>query len=135
MKKEHLFKPGQSGNPAGRKPGQTPGAQIRKAIEERRDDILQAVITAAVSGDMSACKMLLDRITPPLKPVAAQIALPVPEGAGLAEQGAAVMRGALSGEISPDIGAQLITALAGYAKVIEIDELTKRIEALENKKP
>lgn len=68
------FKKGTSGNPAGRKPGQTPGAQIRKAIEERKDEIVQAVIQAAVGGDMTACKMLLDRITPPLKPVAAQIA-------------------------------------------------------------
>jgi hypothetical protein len=129
------FKPGESGNYNGRPAGKTAGAQLRKAIEERKDEILQAVIIAAVNGDMTACKMLLDRITPPLKPVAAQIALPVPEGAGLAEQGAAVMKGALSGEISPDIGAQLITALAGYSKIVEVDELTKRIEALENKKP
>jgi hypothetical protein len=129
------FKSGESGNYHGRPAGKTAGAQIRAAIEKRKDDILQAVIDAAVSGDMQACKMLLDRITPPLKPVAAQITLPVPEGAGLAEQGAAVMRGALSGEISPDIGAQLITALAGYAKIVEIDELTKRIEALEKKNP
>jgi hypothetical protein len=66
--KDHLFQPGKSGNPKGRKPGQTPGAQIRKAIEERKDDILQTVINAAVNGDMTACKMLLDRITPSLKP-------------------------------------------------------------------
>jgi hypothetical protein len=135
MKKDHLFKPGQSGNPNGRPPGKTAGAQIRAAIEERKDDILQAVINAAVNGDIQACKILLDRITPPLKPVAAQIALPVPNEAGLAEQGAAVMQGALSGEIPPDIGAQLMTALAGYSKIVEIDELTQRIEALENKKP
>jgi hypothetical protein len=127
------FKPGESGNYNGRPAGKTAGAQIRKAIEERKDEILQAVFTSAVNGDMTACKMLLDRITPPYKPVAAQIALPVPEGAGLAEQGAVVMRGALSGEISPDIGAQLITALAGYSKIVEVDELTRRIEVLERK--
>jgi hypothetical protein len=125
------FKKGTSGNPAGRKPGQTPGAQIRKAIEERKDDILQAVIQAAVGGDMSACKMLLDRITPPLKPVAAQIALSVPEGAGLSEQGATVVTATLSGQIPPDIGSQLITALAAQSKLVEIDDLTKRIEILE----
>jgi hypothetical protein len=134
MKNEHLFKPGQSGNPAGRKPGQTPGAKIRAAIEKRKDEILQAVIEAAIAGDMQACKMLLDRITPPLKPVAAQIALPVPEGAGLSEQGAAVVTAALSGQIPPDIGSQLITALAAQSKIIEIDQLIKRVEALEQDK-
>ncbi|MGZ8923119.1 MAG: DUF5681 domain-containing protein [Methylosarcina sp.] len=127
------FKKGSSGNPAGRQPDQTPGAQIRKAIEERKDEIVQSVIEAAIAGDMQACKMLLDRITPSLKPVAAQIALSVPEGAGLSEQGATVIAAALSGQIPPDIGSQLITALAAQSKIIEIDELTQRIEVLEQK--
>ncbi|MBL1264525.1 DUF5681 domain-containing protein [Methylomicrobium sp. RS1] len=128
------FKSGISGNPAGRPAGKTPGAQIRKAIEKRKDEILQAVIEAAIAGDMQACTMLLDRITPPLKPVAAQIALSVPDGAGLSEQGAAVVTAALSGQIPPDIGSQLITALAAQSKIIEIDQLIKRVEALEQKK-
>jgi mevalonate kinase len=132
MKKEHLFKPGQSGNPAGRKPGQTPGAKIRAAIEKRKDDILQAVIDAAIAGDMQACKMLLDRITPPLKPVAAQIALPVPDGAGLADQGAVVVTAALTGQIPPDIGSQLITALAAQSKIIEMQEMAERLERIEH---
>jgi hypothetical protein len=132
--KDTKFKPGESGNRAGRPAGKTAGAKIRAAIEKRKDEILQAVIDAAIAGDMQACKMLLDRITPSLKPVAAQIALPVPEGAGLSEQGAAVVTAALSGQIPPDIGAQLITALAAQSKIIEIDQLIKRVEALEQDK-
>jgi hypothetical protein len=126
------FKPGKSGNPAGRPAGKTPGAQIRKAIEKRQDEILKAVIDAAIAGDLTACKMLLDRITPPLKPVAAQIALSVPEGAGLSEQGAAVVMAALSGQIPPDIGSQLITALAAQSKIIEMQEMAERLERIEN---
>jgi hypothetical protein len=38
------------------------------------------------------------------------------------------------GQIPPDIGSQLITALANQSRIVEIDELTKRIEILENKK-
>jgi hypothetical protein len=49
----------------------------------------------------------------------------------LAEQGNEIIKATMSGKIPPDIGSQLITALANQAKVIEIDELTKRIEALE----
>ena len=62
------FKKGISGNPAGRPAGKTPGAKLRKAIESKATDILQSVINAAIDGDMVACKMLLDRITPTLKP-------------------------------------------------------------------
>ncbi len=127
------FKPGQSGNPAGRPKGTTAGSKIRKAIDERRDDILKSVINAAVNGDMQACKMLLDRITPPLKPVAANVQLSLPDVAGLAEQGAAVVNATLSGTIPPDVGSQLITALSNQAKLVEVDELVKRVEALEAK--
>jgi len=126
------FKKGTSGNPAGRPAGKTPGAKIRRAIETHADNILQSVIDAAVSGDMTACKMLLDRITPTLKPIAMPINLPV--NGTLAEQGGEVIRASLSGQIPPDIGSQLITALAAQSKIIEIDELTKRIEALEQNK-
>jgi len=76
--------------------------------------------------------MLLDRITPTLKPIAMPINLPV--NGTLAEQGGEVIRASLSGQIPPDIGSQLITALAAQSKIIEIDELTKRIEALEQNK-
>jgi hypothetical protein len=127
------FKKGQSGNVAGRPAGKTPGAKIRKAIEQRADDILQSVIDAAIAGDMTACKMLLDRITPTLKPMAAQINISIPNGAGLAEQGGEIIKATMAGQISPDVGSQLISALAAQTKIIEIDELTRRIEALEEK--
>jgi hypothetical protein len=127
------FKPGQSGNPAGRPAGKTPGAKLRKAIEQRADDILQSLIDAAVGGDTTAAKVLIDKLIPNLKPIAGQVTITLPDGAGLAEQGAAVIQAALNGSIPPDIGSQLITALAAQSKIIEIDELTKRIEALEGK--
>lgn len=126
------FKKGVSGNPTGRPAGKTPGAKLRKAIEAQSASILQSVIDAAINGDMTACKMLLDRITPALKPIAQPICLPV--NGSLAEQGGEVMRATLAGQIPPDIGGQLITALAAQSKIIEITELTLRIEALEAKK-
>ncbi|MGH8549772.1 MAG: DUF5681 domain-containing protein [Methylococcales bacterium] len=55
------FKKGTSGNLHGRPKGKTPGAKIRAAIEKHADDILQAVIAAAIAGDMVAAKILVDR--------------------------------------------------------------------------
>jgi hypothetical protein len=40
----------------------------------------------------------------------------------------------LSGHVPLDVGTQIIAALAHQSKVIEIDELTRRIEALERSK-
>lgn len=124
------FKKGESGNLSGRPRGKTPGAKLRAAIEKDAHLILKSVINAAICGDMAACKMLLDRITPTLKPQALPIRLPV--NGTLAEQGGEIIRATLSGQIPPDVGAQLITALSAQAKVIEIDDLAKRIEALEH---
>jgi hypothetical protein len=125
------FQKGESGNPKGRKPGTTPGAKIRAAIEKHVDDILQTVIDAAKGGDIQAAKVLLDRICPPLKPQAAPVQIPV--GDTLPESGANVVNATLGGAIPPDVGAALIKALAEQGKLVESVDLAKRIEALEEK--
>jgi hypothetical protein len=131
MSKDHLFKPGQSGNPNGRPKDKTPATQIRMAIEARRVDILQAVIDAAIGGDMQACKMLLDRITPTLKPIAQPVTVPIDGDNTLAGQAAKVVSATLSGQIPPDIGSQLITALTGQSRIIEMQEMAERLERIE----
>jgi len=125
------FEKGASGNKQGRIAGQTPGAKLRKAIEAKADDILQAVIDAAILGDMTACKMLLDRITPTLKPQALPINLAVVDG--LAAQGNEIIKATLSGAVPPDIGAQLITALSNQGKLVELQELAERLSRIEKK--
>jgi len=131
MKKEHLFKPGQSGNPKGREPGKTPAAKLRQFITKAMPEILSQLVEQAKAGDVAAAKVLIDRVCPPLKPQALPISLPV--NGSLADQGAEIIRATMAGQIPPDIGSQLITALANQSKIVEIDELTKRIEALEAK--
>ena len=124
------FKKGISGNPSGRPKGKPLKAtELRAIIDLRAQDILQAVIDAAILGDIAACKILLDRISPTLKSQAQMINLPV-KGTIL-EQSNEIITGIMSGKLAPDVGAGLINALASQAKIIESDDLAKRIEALE----
>ena len=95
------FPPGKSGNPQGRPKDKTPATLIRKAIAEEMPRIIQTVITAAKNGDMQACKVLLDRVCPPLKAVAHPIH--VEAGLCLSETGANVINATLSGQMAPDI--------------------------------
>ncbi len=132
MKESTKFKPGVSGNPRGRRKDKTPATLLRKSIAEAMPEIILTLIDSAKAGDVAAAKCLLDRVCPTLKPQAQPICLPA--NGSLAEQGGEVIRATLAGQIPPDIGAQLITALANQSKIIEIDELTQRIEALEGKK-
>ena len=128
--KETRFQPGQSGNSKGRPKGKSLKAtELRTAIEAKADDILQSVINAAILGDMAACKMLLDRISPTLKSQAQAINLPVKQT--ILEQGNEIILGIMSGKLAPDIGAGLINALAAQAKIVEADDVIRRLEALE----
>ena len=126
------FKPGVSGNPAGRPKGQHPAHKLRNAIVESMPQIIENLVNLAKNGDVQAAKVLLDRVCPTLKPQAMPISLPV--NGSLAEQGGEIIKATMSGQIPPDIGSQLITALANQAKIVEIDDVLKRLDALENRK-
>jgi hypothetical protein len=131
MKESTKFKPGQSGNPKGKPKDKTPATLLRKSIADDMPEIIQTLVNLAKGGDVAAAKVLIDRCCPVLKPQAMTINLPT--NGSLAEQGNEIIKATMSGQIPPDIGSQLITALAAQAKIIEIDELTKRIELLERK--
>lgn len=123
------FKSGESGNPKGRPPGLTTANKIRHEIQESLPSILETVVKAAQSGDMAACKLILDRVCPTIKPVALPISLPT-DGT-LVDQGNAVIQATLTGQIPPDIGAQLITALSNQGKLIDLEELADRLKRIE----
>jgi hypothetical protein len=126
------FKKGVSGNLAGRPKGSGLAGRLRKAIADDADEILQSVITQAKAGDLAAAKILLDRIVPPLKPEAQAVQIDALSGSGdLVGKADAVIHAVGSGELAPDIAAQLISAVATLAKVIEIDQLQQRLEQLE----
>jgi hypothetical protein len=125
------FKPGTSGNARGRPKNKTPATLLRKSIVDNIPEIILALIKQAKDGDTAAAKILLDRCCPVLKPQAMTINLPV--NGNLAEQGNEIIKATLSGHIPPDIGAQLITALSNQGKLVELQELTLRLERIENK--
>jgi Family of unknown function (DUF5681) len=126
------FAKGQSGNEAGRPKGTTAATKIRKDIEKAMPGILATVIKSAENGDIQAAKLLIDKLCPNLRPVALPISLPMPVNGVLSEMGEEIIKATMNGGISPDIGSMLITALANQAKIIEISDLTKRIELLES---
>ena len=128
------FKPGQSGNPAGRPKNSGLSAQLRKAIADEAGEILQSVIEQAKSGDIQAAKLLLDRVLPPLKSEAQAVQLDLASG-DLVAKANTIIEATGTGELAPDIAAQLIAAVATLAKVIEVNELEQRLETLEQRLP
>ena len=132
MKANNQFIKGQSGNPQGRPKGSGLSAQLRAAIEQDAPSIIKTMIEQAKAGDMQAAKALLDRVLPALKPESQAIHLPELVAAGtMAEKARAAIDAAGAGAVSPSAASDLVSAIAGLAKIIETTELQKRLEALE----
>ena len=126
------WKAGESGNPAGRKPGTGEVAKLRAVIAERVPELLAAMMTRALDGDVGAARLLLERAIAPLKAVEQAQALSLPDGT-LTQQGRAVLAAVAAGELAPGQGAALMGAIGALGKIAELDELTARIAVLEGK--
>ena len=125
------FPKGVSGNPLGRPRSES--TLLRKRLAEQGEEVAMVVIEAALRGDMQAAKIVLERICPPLKPTAALVTIELPENPGIADTARAIIRHAATGQIAPDVAGQLVQAVAALARVVEIDELERRLTALEGK--
>ena len=127
------WKPGQSGNPRGRKRGTGEVGKLRESIAEHVPEIIAKLVEQAKGGDAGAARLLLERVLPPIKASELAVAIPLAAGASLADQGRAVLDAAGAGALAPGQAAQLLTGLGALAKLIEADELDARIAALEGK--
>lgn len=125
------FKPGQSGNPKGRPKGSGMAGKLRKAIEAEAGEIIEALIAQAKGGDVTAARILLDRVLPSLKAEAALVTIPGMEAGSLSERAQAALEAAAKGEVAPDTAAALVGAVGNLARIIETSELEQRITALE----
>ena len=129
-KRTGRWKPGESGNPAGRAPGTGEVAKVRAAIAGRVPELLEAMMQRALAGDVGAARLLLERAVSPLNAAEMPQRLSLPAGT-LTEQGRSVLKAVAAGELAPGQGAALVGALGTLARVVEIDELTGRVAALE----
>ena len=125
------FAKGQSGNPEGRPKGNVKSASLRKKLMEHAPGIVDQLVLAATMGDMAACKIILDRVCPPLKAVSQDISY-TNSGLTLADKASQLFDAMAKGALSPDEGTILTNQLMAQCKILETDELVKRIEALEN---
>jgi hypothetical protein len=123
------YQKGESGNPQGRPKGIINQATLRASIEKDVPAIIKALTEQATSGDVGACKLLLDRVLPALKPQDTTIQLPM--GDDLAANGRAILAATGNADITPEQASKLLQGLGSLARVLETGELLARIESLE----
>ncbi len=126
--------PGHSLNPRGRPKGALGSSgRLRQALAEQLPDILETVVERAREGDMQAARLILERVLPPLRPEAKLAVMPgLALGETLTEKAFAVLEGIALQDVGPETGVQLLNAIGGVARILEVDELAQRVAALED---
>lgn len=103
---------------------------MRLALAEHVPEIIAAMVAQAKAGDAGAARLLLERVIPPLKATEQAIKINLP-AASLTEQGHAVLAATAAGEVTPGQGTALVNAIGALARVAGIDDVLRRLEALE----
>lgn len=125
------FRPGQSGNPAGKPKGaKHASTKLRDAIAGDLHAIVTALIGKAKDGDTAAAALLFSRTLPPLRPQSDPLDAEL-SGSTPDERAESVIHAALAGKISPTAASEIIGLLAQQCRIREIGELAERLERIE----
>jgi hypothetical protein len=135
-KRDHLWKKGQSGNPAGRPQGSRNRATlaIEALLDSEGETLTRKAIEMAKGGDATAMRLCLDRIVSPRKDRPIKFELPVIENAADATKAsAAIVSGVAAGDITPGEASELSKVIESHVRVLEANEFSERLRQLELK--
>ncbi|THD43681.1 hypothetical protein ERD95_20115 [Enterobacteriaceae bacterium ML5] len=122
------WKPGQSGNPNGR-PGK--GAQIRQKLMELAPDAIRAISEGIKKGDATCLKIWADRCDPAPKSILPAVKFNC-DTVDLTQAALSVISAISRGDVSPEVGTSIISAIGQAAKVAEVDELRRELADLQS---
>lgn len=124
------FQPGNSGKPKGARHRAT--QMIENILAEGAEATARATVTAAENGDMTAARLVLDRVCPLRK--GRPIRLSIPAIDTPAEISAALSTVTLAmcrGEITPEETAVIASVIKAKSELVSVVELEARIRELE----
>ena len=130
------FKQGKSGNPSGRPKGiRDKRCGLRALLEPHASALVNKAVELAKGGDVGALRLCLERLVPALKTENRPVTLPaLATATTLSDQATEVIAALSAGTITPDEAASLMQTIAASARIVETDELVRRVTALESKR-
>lgn len=105
--------------------------RVHKAFEEAGNEVAQVVIDAALGGDMQAANIVINRISPNLKPRGERVRFTLDATRPLAEQSAQVLTAIGEGLLSPDEAQIVLACINTHAQIKQADDHEARLAALE----
>jgi len=136
MQRGKPFPKGKSGNPRGKPKGARHKTTLlaEKLMQDDAENIVNAVLTAARSGDMTAARIVLDRIAPARRDNPVAFALPkIKRPADAVAASVAVLSAVADGRLTPGEALEVSKLIEGFVKALEVAELEQRLNELEER--
>ena len=134
MPRKARGRPFKSGNP-----GRPPGSKnkitqiVEQLAEGQAEDLVQKALELAQAGDVSCLRMMLDRLWPARKGQVNIDLPPIKTSHDLLGAMASVWTAIGDGRLTPDEASAVSLVVERSIQVIELQEVLKRIDALEQK--
>lgn len=131
------FKPGQSGNPAGRPLGarHKTTLAVEALLDGEAEALTRKALEQALNGDGPALRFCLDRIAPARRDAPITFALPaIRTAADAITASASLLEAVAEGEVTPDEAGRVMALLSAHKGLLEAGELEARISALEERR-
>ena len=128
------FSAGQSGNPAGRPKGSRNKTTlaVQALLDGESEEITRKAIELAKAGDMTAIRLVLERIIPPRKDSPIQFDMPLIKTAeDIPNALAKILQEVAASNLTPAEGQAIASLLEQTRKVIETCELERKLEGLQ----
>jgi hypothetical protein len=136
MQRGKPFPKGKSGNPRGKPKGARHKTTLlaEKLMQDDAENIVNAVLTAARAGDMTAARIVLDRIAPARRDNPVAFALPkIKRPADAVAASAAILSAVADGRLTPGEALEVSKLIEGFVKALEVAELEQRLNELEER--
>lgn len=105
---------------------------LEALIEGKGEAVINALVKAALDGDVSAGRALLDRLVPPRRDRPVRFTLPPLTSAADGPRALAAITAAVAaGALTPNEAADLAGLVEKFTRAIEVSELEARLRALE----
>jgi len=128
------FKPGQSGNPAGRPKGSRNKAvlALEALLDGEAEELTRKAIEMAMSGDSTAMRLVIDRLIPPRRERPIMFEMPKLETASDAIKAMGAVVGAVAaGDLTPGEAGEMAKLVENFTNALKVEDLQKRVDAIE----
>ena len=128
------FKKGQSGNPAGKKPGtrNKTTVALETLLDGEADNLTRKAIKMALEGDATMMRLCIERVIPARKDRPINFDLPPMVTTKDASQALLKILEAVSrGELTPNEAGEISKVIENYAETVRLSELEQRISEME----